>query len=254
VLTRLALGSDFAAMGDFFAAAGKPEALVEHVADAVRRAARAGQGDQVRRLLGLLEDHNVEELDLLLPAKVIQAGCRPGQMLRMIEQEALRLLDGPMVVEMAHSLIHLGCPALGILVGRGVIPHSHFMDAQVLLAVILETRDRLGLPPEDPAEELYESRLFTLDQEEEDDAILQQLHQERQQLTEKIAEVLQLRRRIIELQHDLAQRRKVERQTLPNTVAQNDTRKAETGTGAPPAIAADHEAAERTRADRRAEG
>src|ERR1019366_5181675 len=50
-------------------------------------------------------------------------------------------------------------PALGILVARASLNPHRWFDTVVMLDGIEETRDRLGLPPGDPARELYDLML-----------------------------------------------------------------------------------------------
>lgn len=76
--------------------------------------------------------------------------------LGMVELGALAALrdNGDVkAVTLAYDLIDSRYRALGILVARGAVAIADDLEALTLLEALLETRDKLHLPPEDPIEE-----------------------------------------------------------------------------------------------------
>ena len=76
---------------------------------------------------------------------------------RGLREDAVTLLD----ITDALLAYH---PALGVLAARGSLATARADEADVFLELVEEARDRLGLPPGDPAAEVYEA-LERLDRE-----------------------------------------------------------------------------------------
>jgi hypothetical protein len=99
--------------------------------------------------------------------------------------------DAPLVLlDVADALLAYH-PALGILAARGALATSGPEDAAVFLDLVEEARDQLGLPPGDPAGDVYEA-LEKLDRRREAEPA------DRQVVEELTTEVRALRARAIE--------------------------------------------------------
>jgi uncharacterized coiled-coil protein SlyX len=61
-----------------------------------------------------------------------------------------------MLLDIADALLAYH-PALGIVAARGALATAPAEDAAVFLELVEEARDKLGLPPGDPAQEVYEA-------------------------------------------------------------------------------------------------
>ena len=72
--------------------------------------------------------------------------------LAVLEEQAsaaLRAEDSSPAVDLAYAVLS-ACPALGILVTRGVLDPTRVEDGEVLLGEVERARDELLLPPDDP--------------------------------------------------------------------------------------------------------
>ena len=94
----------------------------------------------------------------------------------------------------AYALLCSRFTALGILVCRGFIASLGRKRASFLLERVLEARDKLNLPPEDPFSDVLEKRLAEETSDEGADAA--QLHEARQRLDAKAAEIRALKEEI----------------------------------------------------------
>jgi len=112
------------AIYEVFAVIGWSSKLAGHHLDAVESAAMDGDAELVRDLMALRPTSSEFLANLSVGVRLALAGDKPGPMLQTVEEEARRALrnsrDEP--VDLAYGLLSLGCPGLGILVARGVIP------------------------------------------------------------------------------------------------------------------------------------
>jgi hypothetical protein len=104
--------------------------------------------------------------------------------------------------ELATGLIYSPQRALGILVARGVIPLLPSDLAMQVLDRILEARDVLNLPPDDPFGDIVDQRYA---EHEEDDA---KLRAARQSLEAKAGEVRELKEKLEGFQAEIARQEK----------------------------------------------
>jgi hypothetical protein len=132
-----------------------------HRVDLISAAVAAGNVDVAERQISLLPSRQVASTSDLLALDL----ARPTpETLGRIEQTALAGLREPRgnaPFDLSFALLKAS-PALGILVARASLNPHRWFDTVVMLDVIEEARDRLGLPPGDQARELCE---FMLDRD-----------------------------------------------------------------------------------------
>ena len=124
----------------------------------IHAAVQANDLDVAERQLGLVR--NREKLD---PAILLALEVRrpSAQTLMRIEEVALAGLRDPrsaFLIDLSITLLETS-PAVGILVARGSLNAQRALDSGMLLDIIEEARDRLGLPPGDPVRDGYEQML-----------------------------------------------------------------------------------------------
>lgn len=156
---RLTWSHELEAVATLFESVGHLPQLGDYFYEAVEEAVDLGQAELARRLLATVGDREVDLEQLALPARIVAEGLEPGPVLERIESKARESLDAPLgPLELAHELMAGPSPALGILVARSALWSATSLDAWALLDRLLETRDRLGLPPRDPVEEWLDGR------------------------------------------------------------------------------------------------
>jgi hypothetical protein len=174
---------------------------------AVLEATRLARKDLVMRLLKLPADGLLKLEDLSLDTRLLLASESPQELLGLVEAEADKALrsDRPTaVVDFAHSLLRSRASVLGILVARGVIATAGYFDAITLLDLLLEARDRLGLSPEDPADDILDRRF--LEGPKADEATSEALETAQQGLEAKAREVRSLSAELAALRRELEKR------------------------------------------------
>jgi hypothetical protein len=191
------------------------EGLVDgHRQDLLREALSANELAVVQRQRALLPD------DYELPETVrlgIELLEERDPTLRAIEQIARRGLEDDAsldLVELAYTLLEHR-PALGILVTRGVLTPERALDADMLLEVIEEVRDRLGLPPGDRAADIMamlvdeeEQQLAESDAARRDDALRTEAESARAEARAVTMRLDELRAEMGQLRSQLAQTRR----------------------------------------------
>lgn len=124
-------------------------------------AAMDGRQDAVAILSRVVPDPD-EALRLMEPiGRLVLTSGEPGRHLQLLEEtavEAIKTREDPAMLKAALGLLRSACPALGILAARSFIPLLPRKDAGFILEQIIETRDRLHLPPEDPYSDILEKR------------------------------------------------------------------------------------------------
>ena len=204
LLSQLNMFREFGAAIRFFEVVGCPEELVDYLVEAVDLAATNGDTEAVRRLISLRDELVPDAPRPNLGAELLAAENGPDPQLARLEAEADRLLREEKsyeLVDFSCSIVSSPVPALGILLARGVLPLAALWDQPVLEEAIIDARDRLGLPLDDPIEDVA-SALFSatspVAEEQNDD-----LAQSRQILGEKNAEVRTLRAELATVRHQL---------------------------------------------------
>ena len=171
-------------------------------------AARAGRKEIIQRLIKARESFEKEpesQFEIPLGAALVLESEDPARTLQIMDDSAKDAL----VTEDPGHLNHLVCGllfspqrALGILAARGAIPLRPPAQAVGILDAILEARDVLNLPPDDPISDLVDKRNA---EHEEEDA---KLRAARQSLEAKAEEVRGLKEKLEELQTEIVRREK----------------------------------------------
>ena len=137
--------------------------------------------------------------------KLLLSATEPTRFISHLQQEPLSLLDKANTDSecfyFAVSLLYSPCPALGILVARGIIPMMEKGLADRLLNEVLMARDRLQLAADDPVRNLLGSHQGEAG-ETDIDKTRAELFAVRQRLLDKTAESRKLRASLDRLQAD----------------------------------------------------
>lgn len=131
----------------------------DYRAELINDAVAADNLAVAERQLGLLRDPAA----LSTADRVALELRRPAaqQTLARLEEAALfglRDERGDGLVDLSYALLQVS-PALGILTARASLNAARALDSMMLLQTLEEARDRLNLPPGDPARESYEHML-----------------------------------------------------------------------------------------------
>jgi len=171
-------------------------------------AIRAGRKETVQKLIKVREDaakDAEEQIGIPLSAALLLENDNPTRILQMMDDFARDVLVSNNLnhlKELATGLIYSPQRALGILVARGVIPLLPSSQAMHVLDRILEARDVLNLPPDDPFGDIVDQRYA---EHEEDDAKLRAV---RHTLEAKAGEVRELTEKLEGFQAEIARQEK----------------------------------------------
>lgn len=149
-----------------------------------------------QRMLAARTRHEPVE-DLRDGVQLLLARDDPAAEIAVLAETARHILDetDPNELErLAYGILCSRHAELGILVCRSLIPLLPRREATFLLNQILETRDRLNLPPDDPFSDVLERRLGEETSDEGSDAAA--LRTARKRLDTKAAEVRELTEKI----------------------------------------------------------
>jgi mRNA-degrading endonuclease RelE of RelBE toxin-antitoxin system len=155
----LNLYDEFEAVLAFLEVNGVQDAYEEHIVDSIEQALSAQKPEMARRLAAHVPEFKAAQSFFPLSFRFARDRLEHGPALKLVESAALENLDKASPTDFICQLIDIGCPALGILAGRGAIAYSDLWEAETVLNHVLEARDRLDLPPADFAEDLFEQRL-----------------------------------------------------------------------------------------------
>jgi hypothetical protein len=201
LVDRLALFGEHEAVVAFFETVGYRQELDDDLIVAVNLAANMGDEHTVGRLLDIRGDQGRPGVDPSLGAQLLMWGREPDPVLQRLEAETLTLLTADNrsgLIDLAYGLLSSRFPALGILVARGALPLTSFLDAGILLERLLMARDHLDLSPQDPIETVVDALHFDLlDPREAESEALAEVQQS---LGAKEAEVEHLKRQVAALQ------------------------------------------------------
>lgn len=149
----------------------------------------------------------------------------PAEELRVLTEIALEIFresDSEKLIGLGYGVLCSRHAALGILIGRSLIPLVPPKNASFLLEQILLARDRLNLPPDDPFGDVLEKRLADETHDEGSDAAA--LRDARKRLDAKAAEVRHLNEEI-ERQRRTLERREKQREAIPQTAGEEAERR-----------------------------
>lgn len=176
--------------------------------DAMDNMAASGGMEACQRLLALYPKPEIEKKDLPFSVRLMGVD-NARRVLDLLNQEALKSLVNHKsfdVTDLCYKMLENYCPALGILVARGWILQAGYLDAEMLYDLVLETRDRLRLPPEDPYEFFVDDYLSGESARDLHDS--EELDQARSDLKLKSEELRKLRQKLSaaekELEHSSA--------------------------------------------------
>ncbi len=171
-----------------------------------------------------------EDVEVSLAAHLLSLDDDPAKKLAAIEEsalESLRRSDVEPVASVAQSLLISKLPALGILVARGAIPLLPPDLAARIFQSLLDARDRLNLPLDDPFSDIIDAQLLQRrDSEHDDDAAA--LRQAQRNLEKKAAEVRELKEELARAQRDLDLRERREKRAAAEAAPASEDEKKET--------------------------
>ncbi len=156
---------------------------------------RAGRKDIIQRLINVRQPAEAADADIGIPlsAAFLLDEDKPAKILQLIDESAKDILASENLDHLRHfagELLFSRHRALGILVARGTIPILPSAKASRVLDEILEARDTLNLPPDDPFGDIVDKRYA---EHEADDA---KLRAARQTLDAKAQEVRELKEKL----------------------------------------------------------
>jgi mRNA-degrading endonuclease RelE of RelBE toxin-antitoxin system len=210
LIERLVLYGELEAAVQLFEKTGVPEDLTDDWLDCVDEAVKTQRRDLLDRLILSRGESPAADSDPLpIGARLLLAD--ESHVLAVIEEAAQAALRNPdnESIDLAYALLESRWPALGILVSRGWVASGSVFDSEVLFDALLETRDRLNLPPDDPLQQVLDWRFQESLEAHRDSAALMEA---RQRLDAKSEELSQARVRLARVQADLL---KKERESAP---------------------------------------
>jgi SEC-C motif len=180
---------------------------------------RAGRKDVAERMLRVRPDAARLEKDLDPAARLLLAQDDPARILALLEELSLRSLqteNSEALEKFAYGLVENSrLKALGIFVARSMVPLIEKKDASFLFDRILEARDKLDLPPEDPFGDIMDRRFA--DHEDDHKKESEEIRKAQQKLNAKVEEVRQLKESLAGMQKEITrqeQKRAVPMETI----------------------------------------
>ena len=170
-------------------------------------ATRASHKDSIRRLVKLHPDPAKARDEIYTGAALLLAEDNPEELIQLLDEgvrSALDEADPKNLHGIACALMFSRFSELGILVGRGAVPILPPELAGTVFDLILSTRDKLSLSPDDPIADILDKRFA----EEEDDQKKEsaELRKARQNLDAKAQQVNELKESLARLQKEIARR------------------------------------------------
>jgi hypothetical protein len=217
-LYRLCAFNLFDRMASAFETIGYTEERKDLWENLMYLATRAGHKDCLRRLSKVYPDQVKLQDDIFMGAALLLAEDNPAELLKLLDECAVNAVEinTPEELEgISISLMSSRFRSLGILVGRGAIPFLPQDKAGRVMEVILETRDKLKLSPEDPIAEILDQRFA--EQEDDHKKESAELRTARQKLDAKAQEVRELKDSLERMQKEIARRE--QKRALPTQTA-----------------------------------
>lgn len=169
---------------------------------------RAQRKDIAERLVAVHARHAPEE-EVRDGVRLLLARDDPAAELQVLAETARKIFDESdpdKLSELGFGVLCSRHTELGMLICRSLIPLLPRVQASFLLQQILEARDRLELPPDDPFSDVLEKRLAEETHDEGEDAA--ELRAARRKLDAKAAEVRELHEKIERQRRELDRREK----------------------------------------------
>lgn len=161
LLQELNLRGELEITARFFEQNGVSEDLMEPWIELIEDSATAGKREIIHRVIDLpgTSEFDKERFSLIVRLMLNDDGNNTA--LKLLEETAMEELekdDGCAANNLAYALLDGAYPALGIIVARGAIASTSFLDTDLLVEQILKTRDKLNLSPDDPFESILNWR------------------------------------------------------------------------------------------------
>jgi hypothetical protein len=130
----------------------------DHRLDLIHNAVSARAHEVAARQVAKLADPSLLGAEEKVALELLRPTERTLESVEAVVAAALRDPGDPGTVEISYRLLE-NYPALGIVFTRGVLDPNRPLDSEMLLREVEAARDRLQLPPGDPAWEIYEQLL-----------------------------------------------------------------------------------------------
>jgi len=179
------------------------------------RVAQEQRKDLVERLLKLRPATEKNRTDGAV--ELLLAESNPAELVKTLQYGALDVLGDPNLEQyygFSYTLLQSHLCALGVFVARGMIPILPMAHATALHDALLETRDKLCLPPEDPITDILDQRSVKQNDEGKDAAALREAQAK---LEAKMKEVQGYRDSVKHLEKELHRRERLAAEQKPAT-------------------------------------
>ena len=173
-------------------------------------ATRSERRDLLQRLIKINPHAPTLAADQPLAVALLLAEDDPAKILQLLDERAMRMLRGEKADDwagFAYPLLLSRFRSVGIFVARSFIPVLPQQQAARLFDYLLEARDKLNLPPDDPFGEILDERFRSHDPGDSKEA--EALREVQQRLDAKAREVGQLKAALDQVHHEVAQRERV---------------------------------------------
>ena len=123
--------------------------------------ARAGRKDVAERMMRVRPDAGAIERELFIPLRLLLAEGDPARQIQILEECAMKTLqstDEEALSDFGHGLLLSRFRGLGIFVTRSLVPLLSQKKTSFLFERLLEARDHLNLPPDDPFGDILDER------------------------------------------------------------------------------------------------
>ena len=179
-------------------------------------ATRAERRDILQRLIKVNPQAPTLAADQPLAAALLLAEDDPAKIIQLLDERAMRVLRGETTddwVGFAYALLLSKFRSVGIFVARSFIPGLPQQQAAQLFGYLLEARDKLNLPPDDPFGEILDERFRAQDPGDGKEA--EALREVQKRLDAKAREVGQLKAALDQVHHEVARRESVRPPAAP---------------------------------------
>ncbi len=152
--------------------------------------ARAERKDLAQRMLKLRPESAPIDGDLPLSVALLLTNDDPAKMMQLLDERAMKALRTEVPDELAgfaYAVMLSKFRSIGVFVVRSMIPLLPQEKASIMFQHLLEARDKLNLPPDDPFGEILDERFRVVDPGEGKEA--DALREAQQRLDAKAKEV-----------------------------------------------------------------